>query len=153
MTTVNEREGLDPSEQEFDAFKGPAMTYNESLNVKFDRIAKRLSGAVDDKISPELNKIDEGLQSRYEDLRSKISSLRRQGKEMLIPSLTLRQFPAKIALARSRREKIDFERVRILLEQVAFEIREAVDAKQVDVKSEVFRLAGLSDDIGTHTIK
>lgn len=135
------------SDEEFAPERDRWTHENERLGEKFDTVIKSLQDAVADPFPDDLTKLEERLRTRHDELRSRISDARKAGKDMLIPALVLRQFPAKLMLAHATREHKDYEIARIVLEQAQFEIDEAINAAVVDVRAEVLRMAGVGQPV------
>ncbi len=135
------------SDEEFAPERDRWAHENERLGEKFDTVIKSLQDAVADPFPEELAKVEERLRVRYDELRLRVTEARKAGKDMLVPALVLRQFPAKLALAHATREHKDYEIARIVLEQAQFEIDEAINAPVVDVRAEVLRMAGVGQPV------
>ena len=133
------------SEKEFAQERKRQAAENDRLSGKYDTIITSLKDAISDSFPEELAKREEGLRSRYDELRLRASEARRAGKDMFVPALVLRQFPAKLALAHASREPKEYELARVILDQARFEIDEAEAAPILDVKQEVLRMAGVEE--------
>lgn len=131
------------TDEEFKPFRERLGKENERLSEKYDGLISSLQAAAADPFPETLAKIEEKLRVRYDELRLRVSESRRAGKDMLIPSLVLREFPAKLVLAHATREPKDYEIARLTLESAQFEIDEAVNATVIDVKKEVMKMAGI----------
>ncbi len=83
------------------------------------------------------------LNEKLEVLKEKISDGRRQGKDMLIPSLLIRNVPPKISYYEASRNESDYHAAEKLMEEVEKEIQEEFAHKEPDLKSEVLRGAGM----------
>jgi hypothetical protein len=115
---------------------------NERMLDRFETIASRLKASLEDPMPQDLTKRAEELKEHYEELRVRISDLRKQGKDMLMPSLELRRIPPKIAWAKAVRERGAFEEVDKMLDAVRAEIDEVLHGSELDVKKEVLAIAG-----------
>lgn len=144
---VEQSKTVAPSDEEFGSFRQGFIAHNEELGNRYDKIAKEMQDAIENKFPADLEKIEDDLKTRYDGLRSKISSLRKLGKDMLIPSLAMRPFQAKMTLAHVSREKTDYDVVKSLLDDVEKEIQEAEAFQEPNVKKEVEALVGSSEKI------
>lgn len=135
------------SDEEFAPERDRWAHENERLGEKFDTVIKSLQDAVADPFPDDLTKLEERLRTRHDELRLRITEARKAGKDMLVPTLILRQFPAKLTLAHATREHKDYEIARLVLEQAQFEIDEAINAPVVDVRADVLRMAGIGQPV------
>jgi len=132
-------------DEEFKPFRERWTKENERLSEKYDNIISAMQATVANPFPEELAKIEEKLRARYDDLRLHVSEARRAGRDMLMPSLVLREFPAKLVVAHATREPKDYEIARLTLDSAQYELDDALNATVVDVKKDVLRMAGLSE--------
>ena len=77
------------------------------------------------------------LQDLYDALYSQISDYRRQGKDVFIPGLLLRNVKPKISYYKATQEKADFDNVIREIENIKQELKEAVQKEEPDLKQEI----------------
>ena len=56
---------------------------------------------------------------------------------MLFPTLVLKQFPAKLTLAKATRQKVDFAIADQILDQVQSAITEALEQKELSIQEQI----------------
>jgi predicted nucleic acid-binding protein len=133
------------ADEEFDKHKSDIVEANERISAKYEEIAKRMQSALADPLPKELEQRAEALKSRYADLMAKISEARRSGKDVLIAALVIKQFTPKLGLALATRDMKDFGIAGVILDQAEAELREAIEAQEIDVKRQVLAMAGIGD--------
>jgi|GEM_PF-2995093 len=140
-------DGVDPKdEKSFDSVKQKIIDRNEQLDEKYDDIVRKMMDILHDPIPKDVEHALETLKTDYDELRVKISETRKQGKDALIPSLMLKQFPPKLQLAQVTRSRDDIAKAELILRQVSFELTQAKEMKEIDVKRDVYSLAGLDEN-------
>jgi hypothetical protein len=85
----------------------------------------------------ELNKKAELLLSKLGELKERISELRKQGKDPLIPDLLLRNIKARIGVAKALERPEDLDSIDESLEKARKEILEVETEKAIDIKRDV----------------
>ncbi|MFH1916445.1 MAG: hypothetical protein ABIJ21_04215 [Nanoarchaeota archaeon] len=80
------------------------------------------------------------LYAKLEELRIKISELRKIGKDPLLADLILRNLRAKIHYAEITRDKQDIERIKNAINEAEQEIKEAEELKEKTLKDEINEL-------------
>jgi hypothetical protein len=83
------------------------------------------------------------LKEKLEALKQEITDARKNGKDMLIPSLLIKNVPPKISYYEASREQSDYHSAERLLADIKKEVDEALAQKEPDLKSEVMKGAGL----------
>ncbi|HIH24847.1 TPA: hypothetical protein HA251_07480 [Candidatus Woesearchaeota archaeon] len=124
---------------------------NELLGEKYDTIIKRFQSAKDDPLPKDMEDRAERMVARYNDLLLKISESRRQGHDMFFPALLVKQFVAKLGLAKATRSVTDFAIADLVLDQTERAIAEAIAQDPLDVKRQVLAMAGMLDDASAAT--
>jgi hypothetical protein len=140
------------SDAEFDAHKDEISATNERITQRYEEIARRMQRAFVDPLPKEIEQAAETLKLRQSELLLRISEARRAGKDMLMPSLVIRQFIPKLSIALATKDKNDLEIARIVLESAEHELTEALASREVDVKADILALAALEtqkDNAGT----
>lgn len=79
----------------------------------------------------------ETLREQVKELRSKISELRKEGKDPLMADYKLRVFDSKLKFAKATNDKKDLEIVRNLLIEIGQEITEVEEEPLVNVKEDI----------------
>lgn len=79
----------------------------------------------------------------YQQTYAEISEHRKEGKDMFIPALMLRNLKAKVAYFEASRSETDYEKVKEVAANIKKEIQDSLDYKPKDLKSEVLEGAGL----------
>jgi len=151
---LNARDGSHIGIDEDDLFiklKEEYAQRNETMLDKFDNIATHMQEALDDEMPEKLQKVEENLRDRYEELRLKVSEMRKAGKDTLIAALVLRQFAGKIAYAHASREEKDYEQAAGILKSVQEELDEAERFEEVNIRRDVLAMAG--EEIKTDQIE
>lgn len=134
------------SDERFASLRDQYSARNEELQDRFERMAREIEESLQDKMPEEIEDASEELEERYRSVRERMSDMRKQGKDVLLPTLMLKQFPSKLALARNTRERRDFELVKSLLAQAESELEEIHEKRDIDIKKDVYRLAGIEDE-------
>lgn len=86
----------------------------------------------------------------YAEIYGKISTARKQGKDMFIPELKLRNIKPKIKFLEASREQEDYEKVKQLLEDVRTEIEDEERYTPPNLKKEI--LDAVKEQIEKETI-
>ncbi len=141
-----ERPQMGIDDEQFDEIREKYETKNEKIADRFDDVASRIEQSMKDDMPQETENRIDGLKSRYEDIRQKITDLRKQGKDMFIPSLMLRMFLGNLSVAIITREADDFKKIDSLLDEVEQEMRDSISKPVVDVKREVLMMAGIKQE-------
>ena len=83
------------------------------------------------------------LKEKMEALKQEITDARRIGKDMLIPSLLMKNVQPKISYYEASREQSDYHNAEVLLADIKKEVDEELSIKEPDLKAEVMKGAGL----------
>lgn len=114
--------------------------YSEKKEEEYSNKIEKLKEEKNSVVGEEDDAI-RNLKSELEDLRQKVSELRKQGKSTFYADFHIRRIPAKIQLYKVDREEKDLQKIKRLMEQVEEELEEVKNYKEVDVKREVEEMA------------
>ncbi|MBN2141931.1 hypothetical protein JW711_01250 [Candidatus Woesearchaeota archaeon] len=141
-STKSSESSLEKEEEELKKAVEAVTESNKKIDDDYDERIRKLD--MKRKLEPTDEKAEEDhaarilmLKEKYEDLKSRISQLRKSGKDPLIPSLMIKSLPAKIKMADVTREKRDFDQVEIMIMKVGEELDEVQKEKMLDVKKEI----------------
>ena len=122
-----------------------ASETNKKLDDDYDEKMRRLEAKK--RLLPTDNEPDNamsqsqarlGLQKeKLNELKSRISDARREGKDVFIAELLLRNINAKLKLAEVSGEDKDFKTVEEILRKAGLELEEALGEKELNVKKEI----------------
>ena len=83
---------------------------------------------VDEKLEDELESLDE----KFQELKTKISYLRKKGKDTTIAEVFLPDFAPKLRMARATYEKEDTQKLKDMIQDLQDEIKEAEEGSDFD---------------------
>lgn len=144
--TLLDRHIGDWDDESFAPVRTEMSRANERLSDQFDAISKRLRGMLDDPLPKTVEGRIEKLSARYNDVQGRISEERKRGVDMLFPSMLLRRFPSKLALAKATRQEIDFAIAAQILDETGAAIRDEAAAAGNTVREQVMRMAGMPEE-------
>ena len=150
MATEEEDRNPEPTEQEKEQ-----MAEIKKISEEVTEQNKKRDDSYDDKIKsletrkkllPTDERAEEehlarvqGLREEFEELKSKISTARKAGKDPFIASVLIKTIPAKIKMAEVTREQKDFDAVAQEIKRATEELELAEKEEPVDVKKEIER--------------
>lgn len=80
------------------------------------------------------------LNDRLKQINERLSRARKEGRDTLIPELTLRPFKAKMILA--RHDESAFDAAKAILDEAEDELREVEEEAIIDIKKEIAMMVG-----------
>lgn len=83
---------------------------------------------VDDKLEDELESLDE----KFQELKAKLSYLRKKGKDTTMVELLIPDFAPKLRMARATYEKEDVQKLKELIQDLKDELKEAEEGSDFD---------------------
>ncbi len=114
---------------------------NRKIDEAYDERFKRLEAKrklVPDEREEEAHKTQLAiLKERLNELKSRVSEARKEGKDPFMADLVLRNVNAKIKMAEVTHNKYDFETVERILNKAELELEEALKEEEFNVKKEI----------------
>jgi hypothetical protein len=141
-----ENEGQFDDEEKFNKVKDAYEVRNEEVGNRFEDIADKIKQTLDNELSKEEEEMFEKVETRYEEVRQKLSELRKTGKDCVLATLRMKWFLPKLKLAKASRERADVQAADEILDAVEQEMKDIRERKEVDVKKEVYAMAGIEEE-------
>lgn len=132
----------DVSREKIDALKQELNSRSDRVDKTFDRVKKLKQHSFYNK--SEFEDTIEGLKERYEELARVISSHRKEGIDVSIPSMLLRNVHPKIIYFQVSQNKLDYDSIVEILDEIEQEIKYAKGVKDKNLKEEIMEELGLS---------
>jgi hypothetical protein len=120
--------------------------FDDEVGNRFEDIADKIKQTLDNELSKEEEEMFEKVETRYEEVRQKLSELRKTGKDCVLATLRMKWFLPKLKLAKASRERADVQAADEILDAVEQEMKDIRERKEVDVKKEVYAMAGIEEE-------
>ena len=134
---VTQKELFKKDPSRFAHFRQQESRFKEKESERFDAAAKRITEKAKTSILPLMITRLDALREREKELRGFITATRKEGRDVLLPDLVLRQFPAKAEFAKLTGEEFDIDRAEAVLNVAEQELGDVVMKTAVDPRHEV----------------
>jgi len=132
------------SRENIDSLKEDISNRSDRADKTFDRVKKIKHHSFYNK--SEFEDSVEDVKERYEELASAVSSNRKEGLDMSIPTMILRNVHPKIVYFQVSQNKNDHDMITELLDEIAYEIKYAKSIKNKNLKEEIMKELGHSKE-------
>ncbi len=129
----------EPAQESAEQIKPVDADKAEALLEKVKSMKSRATAGTPETIQEKIN----FLKEKMEVLKQEISDARKSGKDMLIPSLLMKNVSPKISYYEASREQSDYHSAEVLLSDIKKEVDEELARKEPDLKAEIMKGAGL----------
>jgi len=117
------------------------MSYREKITDRFAESHKKMIDSLKHVVPESLQEKFELLEEQEKELRFEISQERKNGFDLYIADITLRQFRALLDMAKATEDTVDIKTIEKLFEKVREEINYAKDNPPINVKKEIEAMA------------
>lgn len=113
----------------------------DRADLQFDKVKKIKQHSFFNKA--ELEDTVEGLKNRYDEINHSITEHRKDGKDMSIPSMMLRNVLPKINYFQISQNKVDYDKIMELMDDIEKEVNYSKESKVKDLKNEIMEVLGI----------
>lgn len=141
LKEVQETQKAQENKENNDALKDEIEQRLERSDQEFDRVKKIKKHSFYNK--SDFDNTTEGLRDKYDELQRSISEHRKEGKNMSIPDMLLRNIHPKISYFQVSQNNKDYEKILQLFDEVEQEIKYASNIQEPNLKQEILEAAGM----------